>query len=313
MGRMILCAGLLLFAGYTAATALTQVQPGERGVVRRFGRILETKAEPGLYIGWPWGVDRVERVPVGLARRLAVGMTDSEAAEEDVMPVGQMLTGDHNLVNVQAEIYFKVREADVEKFVLQQDRIDGFATRAAESTLAEWIGARKVDDVLRDGKMDLPPFLRSRLHDRLLPYDLGIQIDHVTITRLAPPKEVKEAFELVAQEQNNIKTTINRAQQDADKRLSDAAAKKFSLERLAQAYANEERLKADAEAAGFLRRLEQYRVLASKSPDYLNAMWLNDMTRIYKSMKDAGRLGLLDHYLSSEGLSITQFPLQPKK
>jgi len=30
-------------------------------------------------------------------------------------------------------------------------------------------------------------------------------------------------------------------------------------------------------------------------------------------MKEAGRIELLDRYLTSEGLTITQFPLQPKK
>ena len=37
------------------------------------------------------------------------------------------------------------------------------------------------------------------------------------------------------------------------------------------------------------------------------------MTRTYARMKDAGRLELLDHFLTSEGLTITQFPLLPKK
>ena len=47
--------------------------------------------------------------------------------------------------------------------------------------------------------------------------------------------------------------------------------------------------------------------------DYLDALWLDDMTRLYTRMKDTGRIELLDHFLASEGLTITQFPLQPKK
>jgi hypothetical protein len=37
------------------------------------------------------------------------------------------------------------------------------------------------------------------------------------------------------------------------------------------------------------------------------------MTRLYARMREMGRVQLLDHYLNSEGLSITEFPLQPKK
>ena len=51
----------------------------------------------------------------------------------------------------------------------------------------------------------------------------------------------------------------------------------------------------------------------STNPDYLNALWLDDMTRLYGRMKEAGRIDVLDHYLSKEGLTITQFPLMPKK
>src|SRR5262245_23861901 len=108
--------GLLVV--YTAATALTQVAPGEKAVVRRFGRVLEEKPGPGLYRGLPWGMERVDRVPVGKVRRISVGFTGAEAEDTggtNGTPAGQMLTGDHNLVNVQAEIAYKVIDAEVEK------------------------------------------------------------------------------------------------------------------------------------------------------------------------------------------------------
>src|SRR5206468_2364864 len=97
---------LLAFAGvvllvYTAASALTQVQPGERAVVRRFGRLLAEKPGPGLYRGLPWGMETVERVPVGRVRRISIGVIDNDEPNPDVVPAGQLVTGDHNLVNVQ--------------------------------------------------------------------------------------------------------------------------------------------------------------------------------------------------------------------
>ena len=55
---------------YTAMTALTQVAPGEKAVVRRFGRVLADKPGPGLYRGLPWGMEQVDRVPVGMVRRV---------------------------------------------------------------------------------------------------------------------------------------------------------------------------------------------------------------------------------------------------
>jgi membrane protease subunit HflK len=301
---------VLVFAVWTVGTAFTQVQSHERAVIRRFGRILETKPEQGLHVGLPWGIDRVELAPVGRVRSITVGAGDKDDQEDEAVPPGQMLTGDHNLVNVQASINYKIRDEEPERYVLQADNVDAFVARAAESLLAEWIGGRKIDDVLRRGKSDLPRFLHDHLQERLQKYDLGIDIEHASITRLDPPSQVKEAFDRLAQAQTSISTKVNQARQDADKRRSTAQAEAFRLDRSAKAYAREERIKAIAEADSFQRRLAQYRDLSAKNPDYLNAVWLDEMTRIYARMKEAGRIDLLD--LTSD-LSITQFPLTPKK
>ena len=65
----------LLFV-WTAYTSLTQVPSDKRAVIRRFGRILVHKPQPGLHIGWPWGIDRVDLAPVGRVRSIEVGFDD---------------------------------------------------------------------------------------------------------------------------------------------------------------------------------------------------------------------------------------------
>jgi len=81
----------------------------------------------------------------------------------------------------------------------------------------------------------------------------------------------------------------------------------------AAAYAGEQVLQAQGDAAYFLTRLQVYRELAARDPNYLSTLWRDQMTRIYDAMRAAGRIDVLDHYLSSEGLNITQFPLGGKK
>ena len=73
MQRFVVLVLLIAALLFTAATAVTQVQPGERAVVRRFGRVLPDTPGPGLYVGLPWGIDRVDRVAVGRVRRVSVG------------------------------------------------------------------------------------------------------------------------------------------------------------------------------------------------------------------------------------------------
>src|SRR5207248_7879636 len=127
-------------------TGVVQVRSDERAVVRRFGRVLDEKPGPGLWVGLPWGMDRVDRVAVDRVQNLVVGYAE-DAGDGDIMPAGQLLTGDHNLVNVRATVYYKVRPDEVEDFVARADRPEGLVTRAAETAMAEWVAGRTVDDV----------------------------------------------------------------------------------------------------------------------------------------------------------------------
>lgn len=158
--RYLLAAGVIALAAY-GLTGVVQVSPGERAVVRRFGRVLENKPEPGLWVGLPWGMDRVDRVAVDRVQSITIGFR--EEGNDDPMPSGQLLTGDHNLVNTQATLYWKVRPNELEDYVAQADRTEALLTRAAEAVLAEWVAGREVDDVLLNGKNVLPQALIAEL------------------------------------------------------------------------------------------------------------------------------------------------------
>jgi membrane protease subunit HflK len=315
MRRAIALLLVLAFAAWTLYTSVTQVQPYQRGVIRRFGKVLQEKPQPGLHIGLPWGMDRVDLAPVNKARILYVGFQNSGEAGDESTPAGQMLTGDHNLVNVQAVLNFNVRdvEDDIVRYVLNQDAIDAFVSRAAESLMAEWIAAQSINHIIQQGRIELPRFLQERLQDRIDAYGLGVEVSSISIPILDPPDEVRDAFDRVAQAKNTRETLIVQAKQFAKQRESQAEAKAYDLHLEAHAYASVQHTEAETEAAKFLRRLDQYRELSRANPDYINALWLDEITRGFSRMKAEGRIELLDHYLSKDGLSILQIPLGPRK
>jgi membrane protease subunit HflK len=322
--RYLLYVALAMLIAYLL-TGLTQVRSGERAVVRRFGRVLEHKPEPGLWIGLPWGMDRVDRVPVDLVRPVEVGYRGDD--ESGLTPAGQLLTGDHNLVNLQAVIHYRVRpEPDqVEDYLAQLDPADDYAANgidrlvaaAAETALSEWVASRTVDDVLLHGKAELPRWLidphERRLEQRLAAYRLGIQIADVTITQLSPPDNVRVKFEEVTQAQTKIRTQVNEAESYARKTLSEAESAKYKLTQLATAFATEQRLQARADAESFEKRLRQYEEAKKGGDDVLAAIWWEQMGELFKRLQAGGRIDLLDHHLSADGLSITQFPPVPRK
>src|SRR5205823_2734567 len=110
---------LLALIAYSL-TGLTRVRPGERLVVRRFGRILDDKPGPGLYFALPWCIDRIDRVAVDAVRRVVVGYQPE--TEEDAVIPGQLLTGDHNLINLQLYIDYTVDPDHAEDYVVQAEQ-----------------------------------------------------------------------------------------------------------------------------------------------------------------------------------------------
>jgi membrane protease subunit HflK len=238
------------------------------------------------------------------------GETDDNS---QTTPAGQLLTGDHNLVKVQAILYYAVDEDRVADYVILRDRADALIARAAEAILAEWVASRTVDDVLLRGKVELPDYLVRHTQERIIPYRLGALIQAVSVPQISPPAEVQSAFDEVTRAQTGILKQVYEAEQEANSKLQSAQAEKFRGQRLTAAYAREQRLLAQADAETFEKRLAQYRQLSRENPNHLNGIWWDEMSRLYARMRAGGQIDLLDHHLAADGLDITQFPPQPKK
>jgi membrane protease subunit HflK len=310
--RRVLFGLLLLGLALYLLTGVTEIRPGERAVVRRFGRVLDETPGPGLWVGLPWGMDRVDRVSVDTLRRVAVGH-QPDADGEVASPAGQLLTGDHNLVNVQVALAYTVREEQAADYVVQADRADGLVAKAAESVLAEWAASRSVDDVLLRGKAELPEWVVARTQERLEPYRLGVQLRQANVAHLAPPDDVKASFDDVTRAQAEIRTGAHKAEEYAVRKVQEAQSEKYRREQSAAAYAREQELKARAEADSFEKRLAQYRQLRRDNPEYLRGIWFAALGKLFAALKQGGKLDLLDKHLSGDGLDLTVIQPPPGK
>jgi membrane protease subunit HflK len=304
----LLAAGMLVYL----LTGLTQVRPGERAVVRRFGKVVDISG-PGLLVGLPYGMDRVDRVPVDLVRRVRVGFQPQADDMDETTPAGQLLTGDQNLVNVQVVVDYAVDSAHIEDYVVNIERSDGVIARTAEAVLAEWLAGRNVDEVLIAGKAELPAVLTRRVAALLRPYRLGVRIQGASVSYLFPPDEVKREFDQVSSAQTEIGTTVHKARQQAAARLNAAEAERDRLEKMTAAYVKEQLIGARAEAASFEKRLRQYQESRKANPHYLTQIWWNEIGKIFTKLRENGRIDLLDNHLGSDGLDITIAPPLPKK
>jgi membrane protease subunit HflK len=310
-GRFVLALLLLLLAVYLL-TGVTQVRQDERAVVRRFGRVVD-KPGPGLHIGLPYGMDRVDRVRKDFVQSVPVGYVAEEEESDEITPPGQLLTGDHNLVNVRVVVDYTVNGDEIEDYVVQAERVDGVIARVTEAVLAEWVAQRTVDDALLQGKAKLPGLLVRRTQKLIEPYHLGVIIQRASVAHLFPPNEVKFAFDEVTRAQTAILTAVHQAQREASRQHREAETEKNRIEQMTAAYVQEQLLAARAEAAAFEKRLEQYHRLRRDNPNFLAGLWWEEIGTLFGQMKEKGRIDLLDNHLGADGLDITVTPPTPRK
>lgn len=305
---------LLLALVLYLLTGVAQVRPEERGVVRRFGQVVARPA-PGLWIGLPWGIDRIDRVPVRTTQQLTVGYSADNWSDAPGNPVGQFVTGDHNLVNVQLVLQYAIGETDEEldDYVIHRDQVDAVLGRTVEAATAEWAAGAPVDQVLLTGSASIPSWLMDRLGERLPRFRLGVHVQRVSVTYLAPPEEVRAAFEAVTQAQTGIRTKEFQARQEASQRERQAEALRYKLEQEAAEYRETQHRQASADATEFLAQLQAYREVSRTNPDALAFLWWDEMRKAIAGLKNrGGRVEPLDNYLGSGGLDVTQM-MSPKK
>jgi membrane protease subunit HflK len=285
-------------------TGMSQIQPGERAVVTRWGRIVG-RPGPGLFIGYPFGIDRVDRVSVDSVRRIQVGFNPNFDDEEQEAPTGQLLTGDHNLLNVQVAIDFAVNGEQVADFVAYEERAEGIVGRMAEAALSEWVSGHAIDEILISAKARLPGFMVDRLQVRLEPYHLGVEIQGASVSYLHPPQEVQGAFDEVTRAQTAIQAREHDARRQAERAVRQAEAEATRIGKTVQAQAQEQLALARADADTFRKRLALYRQLSRNNPDYLSGIWWQEMSRLLTRLKENGQIDLLDHHLNRDGLDVT--------
>jgi len=297
---------LLALLAYLA-TGVAQVEKDERAVVRRFGRVV-ARPGPGLWVGLPWGIDRVDRVQTRTVRQLPVGFSPEEASDAPGTPAGQLLTGDQNLINVKLVVEYAIddRDGELDQYVLHRDQVDVVLGRATETLASEWVGARRVDAVL-SGRASLVGWVSHRLPERIAAARLGIVVQQVSVEFLSAPEEVRDSFEAVNQAQTAIRTRLNQADQEAQRLTSEAEGLELKLASETEAYREEKVKQATADAEAFNLRLAQYQRLAPTNPDLLAALWREEMAKLLGTVKANGRIELLDDVLGQNGLELNQF------
>jgi Cu+-exporting ATPase len=259
----------LLLIAY-GLSGLVQVRPDERAVVRRFGRVLDDDLGPGLHWRWPWPVEEVTRLQPARVHSVEVGFRTTAAAGspaeltwesahgggwQRVEPEAVMITGDGNLVEVQASVRYTIADAHAYLFEIRDP--DELLRASAESVLRETVAGRPFLDLLTTDRQRFQEEVLSRLDGRLKGYGpagLGVRLDGLSLEDLHPPQQVVPAYHDVAKAMERRDQLVNEARAEALHRERQGLAEAQKIVRDAQAAKTEVVKQAEAERTTFLAR-----------------------------------------------------------
>ena len=232
--------GLLLAAivalGAWAYVSVFQVKPEEQAAILTFGAYTTTVG-PGLNFA-PWPVQTAEIRAVTKENIVEIGQRRSGVSSQGRSgnrASGLMLTGDENIIDINFQVVWTIRELD--KFLFNLADPDATINAVAESAMREVVGRSQLAPLLNRDRALLEQQVSDLIQRTLDEYEAGVAIRRVNLDRADPPPEVIDAFR-----------DVQAAEQERDTLLKQA-----------QAYYNEKTAGARGEAAQLLQQAEGYR------------------------------------------------------
>ncbi len=249
--------GIVLLISMYFLTGIYIVRPGEQAVVKRLGRVVATEGA-GAHYRIPWPVDTVETVNVSEVRRADIGMVLPEHEHPAFLPEKlQLLTGDENIINVQAIVHYKIKDAAqfLYRANFSEERLLHNAVGAA---LVELIGQMGVDAILTTEKVGAQTKILSKAQNVLDSYECGLQITAFNIRAIVPPTDVADAFRDVQTAREDREQAINQARGFANSIVPEARGKAREIVSEAESYRIKVVNRATGDAQGFEAMLAQY-------------------------------------------------------
>jgi len=189
-----------------AAISLRVVKQYERGLVFRFGRVLDQVRGPGLAMIVPIA-DRLHKVNMQIVTM--------------AVPAQEGITRDNVTVKVDAVVYFRV--VDPVRAIVSVQDYPFAVSQVAQTSLRSVIGKSELDDLLTN---------RERLNEGLElmidnpAVEWGIHIDRVEIKDVALPETMKRSMSRQAEAERERRARVISAEGElqASDRLAQAAA-----------------------------------------------------------------------------------------
>lgn len=240
LGWLMVIVALLVPIG----SGIRLVRNGQRGVLRRFGRVTNGEVTPGLTYVAPL-IERLDLVDAGAVTTVPFG--------ESLV----FITGDENVVNVRGQIECRIDDPGL--FLTSTSKPEGIIRTSAEHFVTRDVGWRRVDDVLTTDRSSIQETVWHAVQAAADRSHLGMTIVGVTLVAVAPPPEAGGAFAAVADAASERERRINETEGRASQAVTLARAQADEERRRADGTATEQIEAARSSAASFLALAEEVR------------------------------------------------------
>jgi len=243
-GGQVFTIVILVIAAIVLLSGFYKVDQSEEAVVLRFGRFYKI-AGPGLGFKAPFGIDRVEKVPVQRTYTVQFGFRTEPGektrySREDYIKESLMLTGDLNIVNVSWILQYQIDDPRAWLFNFREEdrRQEKTIRDVAQSIINELVGDRAIFEVMSTGRNEIEVEALDRIETILDGYNMGINVTSIQLQDVLPPEgQVQEAFQDVNKSIQDMNRYINEGKEAYNTEVPRAEGQAKRLIQEAEGYA----------------------------------------------------------------------------
>jgi membrane protease subunit HflK len=244
---------VLVVALIWMASGFYIVDASQRGVVLRFGKLIET-TEPGPRWHLPYPVESVEIVNLSQVRTVEVGYREN--VKNKMLKESLMLTDDENIIDIQFAVQYFLKDPGA--YLFNNRAPDENVRQSAETAIREVVGRSKMDFVLYEGREQVAAETTKLMQDILDRYQSGILVSNLMMQNAQPPEQVQAAFDDAVKAGQDRERQKNEGQSYANDVIPKAKGAAARLMEEASGYKQSVIANAEGDASRFKQILAEY-------------------------------------------------------
>jgi modulator of FtsH protease HflK len=242
---------VLVLVGLWLVMSFYTVRPEEQAIELTFGECRgDCIGQPGLNFA-PWPIVTRQIIPVTFENTVEIGSGTVRGTS-----AGLMLTGDENIVDINFQVVWNVR--DPAQFLFNLSNPEATIEAVAESVMREVVSRSELSPILSRDRGIISQEVQELIQTTLDEYGSGMNIIRVNFDKADPPQEVIDAFREVQAARQERSTLQNRADAYANQRLAEARGSAAQTLQESEGYRAQEVNAAQGEASRFSAVLEEY-------------------------------------------------------